>query len=93
MDSLLWDEIIRLAIRFTPVISRNHGNDFLPLVDFIKESPGTDAVAPGWRFPTLQSLDVGTVMWVGPQLGIRYRFLAFPGFVSHRLDQVGQDLL
>ena len=74
MDSLLWEEIARLSIRFTSVIGRNHGDDFLPLIDFIKESPGTDAVTPGWRFPILQSLDVGAVMWVGPQQGIGIGF-------------------
>lgn len=73
-DSLEWDEILQLSIRFTPVIGRNHGDDFLPLIDFIKESPGTNAVAPGWRFSILQSLDVGAVMWVGPQLGIGVGF-------------------
>lgn len=74
MDSLLWDEIVRLSIRFTPVIDRNHVDDFLSLIDFIKESPGTDAVTPGWRFPILQSLDIGAVMWVGSQLGVGIGF-------------------
>ena len=93
VDSLLWDEIVRLSIRFTSVISRNHVYDFFLLTDFVKESPGTDAVTPGRRCLILQSLDIGTVMWVGSQLGIRYRFLAFPESVSTRLDQVWQDLL
>ena len=72
--TLLWNEIARLSIRFTPVISRNHVGNFLPLIDFVKESPGNNAVAPGWRFPILQSLDIGTVMWVGSQLGIGIGF-------------------
>ncbi len=74
VDSLLWNEIVGLSIRFTPVIGRNHVDDFLPLIDFIKESPDTDAVTPGWRFPILQSLDIGAVMWVGSQLGIGVGF-------------------
>lgn len=74
MDSLLGNEIVRLSIRFTSVIGRNHVDDFLPLIDFIKESPGTDAVSPGWRFPILQSLDIGAVMGVGSQLGIGIGF-------------------
>jgi hypothetical protein len=93
VDSLLWDEVVRLSIRLTPVIGRNHGDDFLPLIDFVKESPGTNAVAPGWRFPILQSLDIRAVMWVVSQLGGRYRSLAFPESVSNRLDQAWQDLL
>ena len=67
---MLWNEIARLSIRITSVIGRNHVDDFLPLIDFVKESPGTNAVAPGWRLPILQSLDIGAVMWVVSQLGV-----------------------
>ena len=74
VDSLLWDETAPLSICFTPVIGRNQVDDFLPLIDFVKKSPGTDAVAPGWWFPVLQSLDIGAVMGVGPQLGIGIGF-------------------
>ena len=70
VETVLWDEIALLSIRFTPVIGRNHVDDFLPITDFVKESPGTDAIAPGWRFPILQSLDIGAVMWVGSELGV-----------------------
>jgi hypothetical protein len=70
VGTLLWNEIARLSIRITSVIGRNHVDDFLPLIDFVKESPGTNAVAPGWRLPILQSLDIGAVMWVVSQLGV-----------------------
>lgn len=70
METLLWDEIAMLSIRFTPVIGRNHIDDFLPIIDFIKESPRTDTVAPGRRFPILQSLNIGAEMWVGSELGV-----------------------
>ena len=69
-ETLLWNEIARLSIRITSVIGRNHVDDFFPLIDFVKESPGTNAVAPGWRLPILQSLDIGAVMWVVSQLGV-----------------------
>lgn len=74
MDRLLEGEGIRLSIRFPSVIGRNHADEFLPLIDFVKESPRTNAVTPGWRFPILQSLDIEAMMWVDSQLGIDIDF-------------------
>lgn len=74
VDRLLWGEGIRLSICFPSVIGRNHVDELLPLIDFVKESPRTHAVTPGWWFPVLQSLDIEAVMWVGSQLGVDIGF-------------------
>lgn len=52
------------------MVGGRHGNHPLLLVDFVEESPITHAVSPGWRFPILQALDVGTEVGIISEDGI-----------------------
>ena len=48
----------------------NHKDCLFPIIDFIKESPGTDSIAPSGRFIVFKTLDMGPVVRMFTKLGV-----------------------
>ncbi len=59
-----------LPIRPATVIGSRHVNDFVRLVDFVKEPPGADPASPGRRAPVLESFNVRAMVWLGSELRV-----------------------
>ena len=52
------------------MVERGHEDALLVFVDFIKEAPGADAVAPGVRLPISEFLDVRPEVRLATQLRV-----------------------